>query len=647
MADKSYTDGEYIFREGESAAYAYVIKSGAVEITKHSTAGEQVLAELTAPTIFGEMALIDGNPRSAGARANVNTVVSEVTAEAFVKYLKQNPETAVQIMKNISQNLRTSNQLVAKYERADTGDKGSAPIQVFTENASLDFEIDDTDAIYEQGPSKPVLILALTLLIFFIGSVVFASLSQVDTTISARGEFLTATPNVIVEASASSVVKSVEVERGDTVVKGQIIAYLDDTVVAVNLKQNQEKIDNIYQSLVGLHMEQMLNNNIQKFNSKLKLDSFYEATIEKLNLQNSSEKFNRLYRDTLMKKVLEYSEKIKSFDSKLDTARNEYESSKELFVISKKQTEIKAQIARAKSELYDRQKGTLSDILIKQTAIKAKQTEVQKDLYEREVVSLSQYLSSKDALLNAEKSQFNSKTSTTKLELDYLSAKDAVLNAEKSQFNAKAAIPKLESAVITQTADKQAFIASWASKLTGEITAKNEELTQLNQEKIKLSRLVDNIIVKSPAEGIVLDIPAVARGGIVSEGEPIVTLVQSNQPLFLEVDIDPKKITDMKPGMKVSVKLDAMPFQEFGGLDGELIYVSNDTFNESVSGDQGVFYRGRVKVQSLKESDMPSDFNLSQGMMATADIMIGQRPLISYFTYPILNAFEESFNEPE
>ena len=647
MADKSYTDGEYIFREGESAAYAYVIKSGAVEITKHSTAGEQVLAELTAPTIFGEMALIDGNPRSAGARANVNTVVSEVTAEAFVKYLKQNPETAVQIMKNISQNLRTSNQLVAKYERADTGDKGSAPIQVFTENASLDFEIDDTDAIYEQGPSKPVLILALTLLIFFIGSVVFASLSQVDTTISARGEFLTATPNVIVEASASSVVKSVEVERGDTVVKGQIIAYLDDTVVAVNLKQNQEKIDNIYQSLVGLHMEQMLNDNIQKFNSKLKLDSFYEATIEKLNLQNSSEKFNRLYRDTLMKKVLEYSEKIKSFDSKLDTARNEYESSKELFVISKKQTEIKAQIARAKSELYDRQKGTLSDILIKQTEIKAKQTAVQKDLYERQVVSLSQYLSSKDALLNAEKSQFNSKTSTTKLELDYLSAKDAVLNAEKSQFNAKAAIPKLESAVTTQTADKQAFIASWASKLTGEITAKNEELTQLNQEKIKLSRLVDNIIVKSPAEGIVLDIPAVARGGIVSEGEPIVTLVQSNQPLFLEVDIDPKKITDMKPGMKVSVKLDAMPFQEFGGLDGELIYVSNDTFNESVSGDKGVFYRGRVKVQSLKESDMPSDFNLSQGMMATADIMIGQRPLISYFTYPILNAFEESFNEPE
>ena len=647
MADKSFTDGEYIFREGESAAYAYVVKSGTVEITKHSADGEQVLAELVAPTLFGEMALIDGNPRSAGARAKENTVVTEVTANSFETYLSKNPEAAVRIMKTISENLRKSNQVVAKYERTGAADNGSVPIQKFSEKASDDFEVDDTDAIYEQGPSKPLLTITLTFLTFFIGSVIFASLSQVDTTISARGEFLTATPNVIVEASASSVVKSVEVNRGDAVVKGQIIAYLDDTVVSVDLKKNQEKIDNIYQSLVGLHMELMLIDNIQKFNSDLKLDSFYEATIKKLNLPNNSAKFNELYSATLLKKVMEYSEKIKSFDSKLNTARNEYESSKELLDIAIAQTEIKAKLATAKKELYDRQSGTLSEILTKQTEIKFKQTEVKKDLMERGIVSLSEYLTSQDTLLNAQKSEFTSKTSTTKLELDYLSAKDALLNAEKAQFNAKTSILKLESAITTQNADKQAFIASWTSKLNGEITAKNEELTQLKQEKIKLSRLVDNIIVRSPAEGIVLDLPEVSRGGVVSEGEAIVTLVQSNQPLFLEIDIDPKEIPDMKVGMKVSVKLDAMPFQEFGGLDGELIYVSNDTFNESLSGDKGVFYRGRVKTQGLEGSKMPSDFILSQGMLATADLMVGQRPLISYFTYPIMNAFENSFKEPE
>ena len=104
MPDKSYTNGEYIFREGESAAFAYIIKSGVVEIVKNSASGVQVLAELTAPTIFGEMALIDGNPRSAGARAKENTEVTEVTATSFKTYLSKNPEAAIRIMKTITEN---------------------------------------------------------------------------------------------------------------------------------------------------------------------------------------------------------------------------------------------------------------------------------------------------------------------------------------------------------------------------------------------------------------------------------------------------------------------------------------------------------------------------------------------------------------
>ena len=246
MADKSFANSEYIFREGESAAYAYVIKSGTVEITKHSADGEQVLAELVAPTIFGEMALIDGNPRSAGARAKENTVVTEVTAESFKTYLSKNPEAAIRIMKTISENLRAANQLVARYESLSRDASQMVEVNMNEADASHDHEINDTDAIYKQGPSKPLLISTISLLAFFILGVVFAALNEVDTTISARGEFMTATPNLIVEASASSVVKSVEVERGDAVSKGQIVAYLDDTVVKVNLKQNLKVLYSAY-----------------------------------------------------------------------------------------------------------------------------------------------------------------------------------------------------------------------------------------------------------------------------------------------------------------------------------------------------------------------------------------------------------------
>ena len=128
----------------------------------------------------------------------------EVTAENFVNYLRQNPEAAIRIMKTISENLRAANQLVARYESLSRDASQMVEVNMNEADASHDHEINDTDAIYKQGPSKPLLISTISLLAFFILGVVFAALNEVDTTISARGEFMTATPNLIVEASASS-----------------------------------------------------------------------------------------------------------------------------------------------------------------------------------------------------------------------------------------------------------------------------------------------------------------------------------------------------------------------------------------------------------------------------------------------------------
>ena len=75
--DRSLPKGEFIFREGESADYAYVLKAGSVELLKMGLEGEVVLVNLDTPNaLFGEMALIDGEPRSAGARAATDITIS-------------------------------------------------------------------------------------------------------------------------------------------------------------------------------------------------------------------------------------------------------------------------------------------------------------------------------------------------------------------------------------------------------------------------------------------------------------------------------------------------------------------------------------------------------------------------------------------
>ena len=253
------------------------------------------------------------------------------------------------------------------------------------------------------------------LLTFLLGSVLYASLSQVDTTISARGEFLTATPNIIVEASASSVVKSVEVERGDTVSKDQIIAYLDDTMVQVNLKQNEEKIDNIVQALISLYMEEFLVNNIQMFTENFNFDVLYDDITNKLNFQRESTTFSELYKSTLIKKVTEYSQKIKSLDAKLNKTVKEYEPKQ--LLDAKKQTMIKAELALVKEELYTMQKDIVIKIDDKQIQIKSQLADVRKDLYKKKVGTLLQFQTAQDALLKAEKSKYNTEKSIAILNL--------------------------------------------------------------------------------------------------------------------------------------------------------------------------------------------------------------------------------------
>ena len=58
MADvRTLSGGEYLFREGESAEFGYVVKSGKIQIVKSGVDGEMVLAELGPGSLFGEMAL--------------------------------------------------------------------------------------------------------------------------------------------------------------------------------------------------------------------------------------------------------------------------------------------------------------------------------------------------------------------------------------------------------------------------------------------------------------------------------------------------------------------------------------------------------------------------------------------------------------
>ena len=82
---KTFYKDDYIFREGDPAYAAYLIRAGQVHIIRFRDDEEVVLATLGKGQLFGELALIDSAPRSADAVAATNSVELVVVTEPSLR----------------------------------------------------------------------------------------------------------------------------------------------------------------------------------------------------------------------------------------------------------------------------------------------------------------------------------------------------------------------------------------------------------------------------------------------------------------------------------------------------------------------------------------------------------------------------------
>jgi CRP-like cAMP-binding protein len=109
---KEYPAGSILFRENDPGSRMYVIRSGRVRIYREVGGTEIVLAFLSAGDFFGEMALLEGLPRSASAEVVEQARIIEVEADTFEEMIRSNIEIAVRMMKKLASRLRESDRRV-------------------------------------------------------------------------------------------------------------------------------------------------------------------------------------------------------------------------------------------------------------------------------------------------------------------------------------------------------------------------------------------------------------------------------------------------------------------------------------------------------------------------------------------------------
>lgn len=109
---RDYAAGAVLFEEGEPGDDMYIVVAGEIEIRRRVGGSERVLAVLAAGEFFGEMAILNGRPRSATAVARSDARLLVIDGTTFEAMLRARPEIALRMIRALSTRLDSANQHV-------------------------------------------------------------------------------------------------------------------------------------------------------------------------------------------------------------------------------------------------------------------------------------------------------------------------------------------------------------------------------------------------------------------------------------------------------------------------------------------------------------------------------------------------------
>lgn len=114
MEQREYDAGEIILKEGDPSDFAYRIASGEVEVYMEHDGQTVVLGTVKAGEFLGEMGVIEGQPRSASARAKTRVAAKPLERGEFFQLISEDSSSAHRLISRLCERLREANRKLAE-----------------------------------------------------------------------------------------------------------------------------------------------------------------------------------------------------------------------------------------------------------------------------------------------------------------------------------------------------------------------------------------------------------------------------------------------------------------------------------------------------------------------------------------------------
>jgi HlyD family secretion protein len=221
---------------------------------------------------------------------------------------------------------------------------------------------------------------------------------------------------------------------------------------------------------------------------------------------------------------------------------------------------------------------------------------------------------------------------------------------------------KLNEQIAGAEAERDGFIQEWQRKLSEEMAQTRSDRDAAAARLSKAELRHDLAVIRAPEDATVLDVAPRTAGSVLREAETLMRLVPAAAQLLVEVQVDTRDVARLHLGDRATIKLEALPWQQFGLAYGELKALTPNTLSDENAHETGeqaaspdlktqanqstIHYRARFELRETRFRNLPDGFSLRPGMRVVADVKVGRRAILDYVLNPITRVIDESLREP-
>jgi hemolysin D len=213
-------------------------------------------------------------------------------------------------------------------------------------------------------------------------------------------------------------------------------------------------------------------------------------------------------------------------------------------------------------------------------------------------------------------------------------------------------------------------VAGYTERVTADLEQVDEKIDDNSQGLIKADQLVDLTVLRAPIAGTIQQLAVHTVGGVVSQGEPLLTVVPNDQNLIVEASIKNQDIGFVHTGQVAEIKIGAYDFTRFGTIKGTVMSITRDVVDQTPSQapendgyesgadpngpGQGTAQNGLNTMSqepeyvahiALSATSIQTDQGsaaILPGMAVTADIKTGRRRIISFLLSPFAHQIDDA-----